>query len=146
MSDLVDIVIDSASLSMADVGKAAEEAGQLLLADFEAIVRDVALFATDLSIQTKVFIKGLRFNCRGQNYREALLPDSAKWDGTMVYRETNSRVNNMAWAREEKYIRLSPNDQVPHAMYFLELHPHRVSYLYRSVEDDLDGTRHWDIV
>jgi hypothetical protein len=58
----------------------------------------------------------------------------------------HSRVNNMSWARETDYIKLAPAGAAPHVMYFLELHPHRVSYQYRPIEEDLDGTKHWDIV
>ncbi len=55
----------SVTLSSADV--AALE-GVLVLSDFEGIIKDIATFAP--VAYTQVFIKGLKFKCRGTVYRE----------------------------------------------------------------------------
>jgi hypothetical protein len=266
MEELVGIVVCDIAYTLVDIAKFAGN-GQLLVTDLDAIVREVALFPTNLNIKTKVFIKGLRFNCRGQSYREIQKPNTLKtapkgttiytdietnplneldrcwwkpedyssWcrmeyytpgDGTTVVKTTemgqlnfcfrlnwksddilyglafgnvvirktsynaqrrhhhispnnsfnasrafvclnnvcstaigvsvldednlpllhNSKRNNMSWVKETKFINLAPAGADPHVMYFLELYPHRVSYLYRSIEDDLDGTKNWDIM
>jgi hypothetical protein len=271
LSDFVDVAVSfPPAVSFVDAAAATLLLGpQIHIADLETIVKEVARFPTDLAINTKVFIKGLRFNCRGQSYREAqtankhvsnatgynvtthyetnalndldrnwwMSIDHSSWCrmdfykaqdnkqekvlkstemgqlnfcfrlnwksdpilhglafGNVVIRNTSynkhrrhyhispigslngdrkfvclnnvcstaiavsvldkndvpllhgSRVNNMAWARETDYIKLAPASAAPHVLYFLELHPHRVSYQYRSIEEDLDGTKHWDIV
>jgi hypothetical protein len=271
MEELVGVVVSDQAFTSVHMAAFADN-GQLVTTDFDTIVREVALFPNSLQINTKVFIKGLRFNCRGQSHREAQKPnilktapkgvtittsvetnplneldqqwwkpeDHSSWCrmeyytvraekksgesrvikstemgqlnfcfrlnwksdavlyglafGNVVIRKTSfsmqrrhhhispndsfngdrafvclnnvsstamgvsvldrdnlpllhsSRVNHMAWAKEKTKINLAPAEAEPHVMYFLELHPHRVSYLYRCFESDLDGSRNWDIM
>jgi len=50
------------------------------------------------------------------------------------------------WTVDPKVIRIAPPNSTANRIYFLEMHPERVDYMYQSFEEDLDGSRNWDIL
>jgi hypothetical protein len=49
------------------------------------------------------------------------------------------------WTVDAKVIKIAPPESKADRIYFLEMHPERVDYMYRNFESDLDGSRNWDI-
>jgi hypothetical protein len=49
------------------------------------------------------------------------------------------------WMNDLKIIQVSPEHTMVNKMYFIEMHPERVDYVYQPTEEDLDGTRNWEI-
>jgi hypothetical protein len=50
------------------------------------------------------------------------------------------------WTVDAKVIKIAPPSAIAQRIYFLEMHPERVDYVYQPFEQDLDGTRNWDIL
>jgi hypothetical protein len=49
------------------------------------------------------------------------------------------------WTADPSSIRVASPGSLVSRIYFLEMHPERIDYLYRSFEEDLDGTRNVDV-
>eukprot|EP01034_Spumella_vulgaris_P036127 gene36127-44556_t len=48
------------------------------------------------------------------------------------------------WTIDPSIIKLSPPHSQVDKIYFIEMHPERVSYAYRNIEEDLDGSKNWE--
>lgn len=62
-------------------------------------------------------------------------------DRPMVHQ---SRFHSVSWTRERDHLNLAPSDAVVDQIYFLELHPERLNYMYGLIETDLDHTKTWE--
>ncbi len=51
------------------------------------------------------------------------------------------RFSSVSWSNEKDHLRIAPMSAKVERIYFLELNPERVDYLYGLIEDDLDKTK-----
>lgn len=56
-----------------------------------------------------------------------------------------NRFHSVSWTRERDHLNLAPVDAIVNQIYFLELHPERIDYMYGLIEEDLDHTKAWEL-
>jgi len=56
-----------------------------------------------------------------------------------------NRFHSVSWTKERDHLTLAPKNSVVSKIYFVELHPERISYMYGLIEEDLDHTKYWEL-